>query len=189
MGRGREYDEDVVLANAMHAFRQRGYHAVSIRDLEAATGLKVGSIYNSFGDKAGLFEAAFAYYERAVLAARIGRFAPPSAGIAGLRALFLSLLEEPNGEAFGCLITNMAVELGGGASHRGVARSLETLTRTFIERLRAAGWSEATAQIDSTRLLALYQGVLVLVRAGHAKPVVGDMIDDAFDQLERSHAA
>ena len=75
MGRTRSYDEDAVLRGAMHAFRRKGYQAVSIRDLEEATGLKAGSIYNSFGDKAGLFDAAFAHYNQAVLQKRIDRYA------------------------------------------------------------------------------------------------------------------
>jgi AcrR family transcriptional regulator len=32
--------------------------AVSIKDLEEVAGLKSGSIYNRFGDKAGIFSAA-----------------------------------------------------------------------------------------------------------------------------------
>ena len=67
MGRAREYNEDAVLGGAMGAFRRRGYGAVSIKELEQATGLKGGSIYHGYGDKAGLFEAEFAHYNRAVL--------------------------------------------------------------------------------------------------------------------------
>src|SRR5260370_29305967 len=111
MGRTRSYDEETVLSGAMHAFRRKGYEAASIRDLEEATGLKLGSIYNSFGDKAGLFDAAFAHYNRAVLQARIDRYAAAEAGLNGLRKLFLSLLREPNRESFRCLVPNMAVEL------------------------------------------------------------------------------
>src|SRR5579863_8586335 len=111
MGRARDYDEEAVLTGAMHAFRRSGYGGASIRDLEAATGLKAGSIYNSFGDKAGLFAAAFAHYNRTVLHGRIDRFAPPQRGLDGLRRLFLSLLQEPGGGRLGCLITNAAVEL------------------------------------------------------------------------------
>ena len=60
MGRPRQYDEETVLAGAMHAFRERGYAGASIKDLEQATGLTAGSIYHGYRDKAGLFAAAFA---------------------------------------------------------------------------------------------------------------------------------
>jgi hypothetical protein len=39
--------------------------------------------------------------------------APTPAGLAGLRALFASLLHEPDGGSLGCSITNSAVEFGG----------------------------------------------------------------------------
>src|SRR5260370_40679063 len=97
MGRTRSYDEETVLSGAMHAFRRKGYEAASIRDLEEATGLKGGSIYNSFGDKAGLFEAAFAHYNRVVLGGRITRYSPAGARLRGLRDLFLPLAREPRG--------------------------------------------------------------------------------------------
>jgi AcrR family transcriptional regulator len=179
----------------MHAFRHKGYQAVSIRDLEDATGLKAGSIYNSFGDKAGLFDAAFAHYNRMVLAGRIDRFAPAQAALVGLRALFVSLLYEPDGEAFGCLITNEAVELGGAAPpHRCVEEGLHLLTRTFADRLdsaeRAGDLRAGVApQSAAVKLLALYQGVLVLIRAGHDKAPLERLINDEFDELESHHDA
>lgn len=193
MGRNRSYDEDMVLCGAMHAFRRKGYQAVSVRDLEEATGLKAGSIYNSFGDKAGLFDAAFAHYNRVILGGRIARHAPVDAGLGGLRALFLSLLHELNEETFGCLITNIAVEFGGEASpHPCVAAGLTTLMQTFAERLGAArdgGALRAGLEPEATavRLLALYQGLLVLVRAGHDRTTLERLVDDEFNDLEVRH--
>lgn len=190
MGRSREYDEDAVLAGAMGAFRRRGYGAVSIKELEQATGLKGGSIYHGYGDKAGLFDAAFAHYNRAVLGGRIAQYAPEAAGLGGVRQLFLTLLQEANGEAFGCLITNAAIEFGGsGMAHPGVAEGLRILSDTFADRLATAhragllrsGVKPASA---STKLLALYQGVLVLVRVGSDKAALAAMINDEFDNLE-----
>lgn len=192
MGRSRSYDENAVLAGAMHAFRRKGYQAISIRDLENATGLKMGSIYNSFGDKAGLFDAAFTHYNQVVLGRRIERYAPPKAGLRGLRALFVSLLHEPRGESHGCLITNCAVEFGSADSPRGVSEGLRILSTVFAERLAAARRSGALRDaIDpaaaALKLLALYQGILVLVRAGHEKAALKRLITDEFDDLENSH--
>jgi TetR/AcrR family transcriptional regulator, transcriptional repressor for nem operon len=195
VGRTRSYDEDAVLAGAMHAFRRKGFQAVSIRDLEEATGLKLGSIYNSFGDKAGLFEAAFAHYNRTVLQTRIARYAAAEAGLGGLRELFLSLLREPNHESFGCLITNIAVELGGAASgHRCVKEGLSTLHSTFAERLEAARAAGAlhpriAPKRAAVKLLALYQGVLVLLRGGYDKAALKRLIIDEFADLEDNHDA
>jgi AcrR family transcriptional regulator len=185
MGRNRDYDEAAVLAGAMQAFRRRGHDGASIRDLETATGLKAGSIYNSFGDKDGLFAAAFAHYNRTVLQGRIDRFAPPGRGLAGLRALFLSLLAEPDGGTFGCLITNSAVELGGrGAAHPGVEDGLRLLEAMFHDRLAVAGQTDPA--LGAIRLLVLYQGILVLIRAGRAPAALETLITREFQALEEA---
>jgi AcrR family transcriptional regulator len=190
MGRAREYDEDAVLTGAMHAFRRKGYLAASIKDLEAATGLKGGSIYNSYGDKAGLFEAAMAHYIDAVLRRRIAHHAPQAASLAGLRNLFLSLLHEPNGESLGCLITNTAIEFGGGAAlPDGASEGLRILSDTFADRLASAERAGLTPNdvkpaTAALKLLALYQGILVLVRAGWSKAALEPLINQEFDGLE-----
>lgn len=193
MGRTRAYDESKVLQDAAQAFRRNGYETVSVRDLEAATGLKAGSIYNSFGSKEALFNAVFEHYNSVVLGYRIKRYAPPDSGVRGLLALFRSLLHEPNGESFGCLITNSAIEFGGAkGSHPAVEEGLRILTDTFAQRLseeRRSGrlHRRTNHALTASKLLALYQGVLVLVRAGHDKAVLEKMLIAEFKELEEQH--
>jgi TetR/AcrR family transcriptional repressor of nem operon len=193
MVRSRSFDQNEVLTRAMHAFRRQGYSGLSIPQLEAATGLSSGSIYNSFGDKRGIFRAAFEHYLHAVLDRRISQFAKPEHGLSGLRQLFLSLLREPNGETFGCLITNAAIELGADQHviDDAVLRGFRILERVFVERLVAAKLSDALGKdIDpnarAVGLLALYQGVLVLVRGGHDLKTIRRAINHEFDNLERN---
>lgn len=192
MGRTREYDEEKVLVGAMSAFRRRGYARVSVKDLEDATGLKAGSIYNSFSSKDGLFKASFEHYNRMVLGGRIETHAPAAQGLGGLRSLFISLLHEPDNESFGCLITNSAVELDPGHEARQlVDDGLSTLLSLFRDRLTAANEAGellpgSDPGVEALKLLALYQGVLVLVRTGWDHPALEAMIDDAFDKLKRN---
>ena len=193
MSRPRSYDPSSVLKGAMHAFRRDGYQRASIKDLEDATGLKAGSIYNSFGDKAGLFDAAFEHYNEAVLAGRIDRFAPAAAGIAGLRALFTSLMQEPNGESHGCLITNSAVELDRDEpAYRHVHAGMDMLFKVFRDRLQTAqrdgslrGGTDPV--LAAMKLLALYQGLLVLVRASQDKSTLKRLVAAEFHELEAHH--
>jgi len=191
MVRTRSYDEAEVLTGAMHAFRRKGYYGVSIPELEVATGLSAGSIYNSFGDKNGIFLAAFERYLTGVLERRVAEHAKPASGLSGLRKLFLSLLREPDGETFGCLITNSAIEFGtdGNAAADVVLRGFKILERVFVERLEAAKESRklksgVDAKVAAVRLLALYQGVLVLVRGGYGLRMVRRAIDLEFDGLK-----
>ena len=62
LGRPREFDEDKVLLAAAHAFWERGYHATSVDDICAATGLLRGSLYGAYGDKHGIFVASLNRY-------------------------------------------------------------------------------------------------------------------------------
>jgi TetR/AcrR family transcriptional regulator, transcriptional repressor for nem operon len=189
--RSRSYDEDDVLTRAMHAFRREGYARISIPQLEAATGLSSGSIYNSFGDKRGIFLAAFEHYLHSVLERRIAQFAKPENGLVGVRQLFLTLLREPDGETFGCLITNSAIEFGADndAAESAIVKGFAILERLFADRLAAAVSSgQLPKRFDpkagSVRLLALYQGVLVLVRGGYDLKAIRRAINQEFDHLE-----
>jgi AcrR family transcriptional regulator len=175
----------------MHAFRREGYAGISIPQLEAATGLSSGSIYNSFGDKRGIFLAAFEHYLHAVLELRIAQFARPEDGLAGLRQLFLTLLREPDGKTFGCLITNSAIEFGADREkmESPTLRGFEILERLFVDRLTAAksaGVLRATIdpKVGAIKLLAFYQGVLVLIRGGYDLKKVRHAINHEFDNLE-----
>ena len=58
MARQREFDREEVLDRALEAFWARGYEATSIQELVDCMGLQRGSLYNTFGDKHGLFVAA-----------------------------------------------------------------------------------------------------------------------------------
>lgn len=175
MARPRNYDEDAVLSAAMHAFRRHGYGPLSIKQLEDSTGLKAGSIYNSFGDKAGLFEAALAHYNDKVVQGRIDTHLQSGKGVPGLQALFLSLLKEPDGGRHGCLLTNTAIEFGGAVRDEAPGRAhlqagLERLRKAFarvLSEARAAGDLPPGIDIPTTalQLLTLYQGILVLVRS------------------------
>lgn len=191
MVRSRNYNEAEVLAGAMDAFRREGYAGISIPQLETATGLSSGSIYNSFGDKRGIFLAAFEHYLEAVLGRRIARFAGREAGLSGLRQLFLSMLREPNGETFGCLITNSAIEFGakGEIVEDAILKGFRILERLFVERLSEAKSSgrlrgDVDPKDEAVKLLALYQGVLVLVRGGYELKAIKRAINHEFDGID-----
>lgn len=175
MARPRNFDEDTVLTAAMHAFRRHGYAPLSIKQLEDSTGLKGGSIYNSFGDKAGLFAAALAHYNEKVVQGLIDTFLQPAKGLRGLQDLFMSLLKEPDGGRHGCLLTNTAIEFGGQACDEAPGRAhlqagLDRLRKAFARALtdaKATGEAPSGMDVATTalRLLSLYQGILVLVRS------------------------
>jgi len=193
MGRPKIANEAQVLDGAMDAFRRAGYSAVSIKDLERATGLKSGSIYHGYGDKDGIFRAAFAHYNDTVIRRRIGCYATESAGVEGLRQLFLSLLRAPESDSDGCLLTNAAVEFGAGDSiaSEGVCEGFALLKVAFtkaIEHDWRVGKLKGGLEPDATawKLLLLYQGLLVLIRSGQDTSDFVRLLNDEFNQLLES---
>ncbi|WP_292111155.1 TetR/AcrR family transcriptional regulator [Mesorhizobium sp.] len=180
----RSFDEKTVLGGAMDAFRRQGFAGVSIKTLEKATGLSSGSIYNAYGDKDGLYRAAFNHYLDAVIRHRLQTYVGEDAGLDGLEQLFLSMLFSPEMDDNGCLLTNAAVEFGVGPSvaSDGVNEGFVLLTdgiRRVVEREMAP----SEVEIITTRLLLLYQGLLVLARAGQDLSGCADVIRSEFNQL------
>ena len=62
MARPRSFDTATAVRAARQVFWTRVSEATSLPDLEAATGLRRSSLYQAFGSKRGLFDAAVASY-------------------------------------------------------------------------------------------------------------------------------
>lgn len=79
MTRARPYDRDKALKGALDLFWLKGYHATSLKDLEAALEMKPGSIYAAFKSKEALYLAALErYFEEGRAALRALTAAAPS---------------------------------------------------------------------------------------------------------------
>ena len=173
VGRKQVWDRAEVLSSAMRLFRHRGYQGASLRDIEEATGLHPGSLYRAFESKDGLFRAALDAYNDHVVHGRVRvHLLEPSNPVAGIRSFFTSAFDTGLDPDPGCLLTNTAVEsFTVPQAADGVRRGLETIETGFADaltRARTLGLVPADLDVDvsAARLLALYQGLLVLVRAG-----------------------
>jgi TetR/AcrR family transcriptional regulator, transcriptional repressor for nem operon len=186
MPRSIEFDPEPALTAAMEAFRRDGYGRTSIKDLERETGLSSGSLYNSFGDKDAIFGKALSHYNEAVVTRRMDEHLTPQSPIEGLRSLFLSLLDEPGGGSSGCLLTNSAVEFGAGdaAVKDLVQEGFQIQEEAFLGTIAQLPNTSSDPSAQALKLLALYQGILVLIRLGYPKPKLRDMINHELDNLQ-----
>lgn len=57
-----QFNKDSILDKTIMLFWQQGYHGTSMQDVTTTTGLKPGSLYNSFGNKEQLFIASLDRY-------------------------------------------------------------------------------------------------------------------------------
>lgn len=132
MGRAQSFDTDTVVRAALAVFWELGFEAASLPDLERATGLNRSSLYNSFGNKRGLFDAAVEdYLDRVVrprLAPMTGPDVAPEAVVDYLRQLRASLATPGSLPArFGCLLVSVAgAPLGQDDVVRGVISGYRT---------------------------------------------------------------
>lgn len=172
MARQLEFNETEVLTAATHAFRRLGFSGVSIKTLEAETGLSSGSIYNSFGGKDAVFARALRHYNDTVVEKRINVHLAGANPTQGLISLFESLLDEPDDGAFGCLLTNSAVEFAGSntIASAEIRLGFDRFLSAFNTVLKSLpGVNPGSVENRSLRLLAYYQGLLVLIRHGYDK--------------------
>ena len=184
MARPRTFDEDVVLTAAMHAFRREGYTRMSVSRLEEATGLRTSSLYNAYGDKAGLFERALDHYITTFVQPRLSAYAGPDATLEDLEGLFLSLLEPPLNDGFGCLIINSTLEFGGDPlAAPAVRRGLAAVADHLDSVLRRELGDVAGATSADSALVLLYQGLLVQSRAGRLTNRHREAVQTEFARL------
>jgi len=163
MARTREYDDDTVLEQAATLFWSRGYGEVSVQELEAATGLGRGSLYNAFGDKEGLFIAAIDRYAERFGAAPFRHLANPDVrlGIQRLLEAIVGRMADPANPR-GCLLTNTSLAFGTGSeridAHVGAKiAGMEVQLEQAIARARQEGQIPASA--DPKQLARFYSGV------------------------------
>jgi AcrR family transcriptional regulator len=177
-GRPREFDMDAALDAALRVFSERGYHAASISELTDAMGLASGSVYKAFGDKSGIFLAAFKRY-RALGRGRLeARIAEARTGRDKVLQMILYYAELSHGEAGlkGCLVVGGANDLSlldKDASEHVAAAFLadEKLMADLIRIGQADGTISATLDPDTTALafLCFTKGLRVIGRTGRAE--------------------
>ena len=167
MPRVKQFAIDDVLTKAIDRFSTHGYHATSVSDLVDCMGIGRGSIYDTFGNKQGLFVRALRFYIESYdrsIQELLNQSSTPTGAIIGV-------FEEA--VANGCFIVNAGIEL---ASHDAeVTRIVTAFFRTtehrfqmLIEQGQRVG--EIAADKDPLQtaqgLLGLLLGLWALVRSG-----------------------
>jgi TetR/AcrR family transcriptional repressor of nem operon len=135
VGRPKNFDPEVAIAQAMETFWTKGYAETSPADLAEATGVAKGSLYHAFGSKRELFDKAFDLYDRAGAEMTEELLARPGTAKEGIRGYlrFMVDVDLAGPVRRGCLVANTALELGGRdddatrAVRRAGGRTIELL--------------------------------------------------------------
>lgn len=193
MARPRQFHIDDVVDDAIQVFWRKGYEATSIQDLVDATGLNRGSLYNTFGDKAGLFEMVLRRYGAHSIPQRLIAEAETGSPRALIERLFDDLVEAAgmDEERRGCLFTNTAAELAGREQalaepvRAAMVRLEDTLTG-LIARGQQTGeiapWREPRTM--ARFLVACTQGLRVMSKVSGDQQALRDIADTALAVLD-----
>lgn len=114
MARRREFNIDEVLERATLLFAAQGYEATSIRDLKATMGISSSSMYETFGDKRGIYLAVlrrYCTYEQARIAQMAQDAVTPERFIQNLFGS-VELAAQPTSPVRGSLAFSAMVEFG-----------------------------------------------------------------------------
>jgi TetR/AcrR family transcriptional repressor of nem operon len=186
MARHKEFNREDVLDRAIDAFWARGYEATSVADLVDEMGINRGSLYDTFGDKHGLFLAAIdRYYER-TLRCTISYLEAPGPARDGVEMAIRNVVDCAGAEPGrrGCFVTNSAVELAPHC-HDTASRvasyyqRLETAFFGALARARDEGDLDATSDPSALAryITCCLQGVLVLSRAGYDRAALDEVVE------------
>ena len=130
-GRPRTFDTDAVVDAVLDLFWRKGFRATTTRDLEAELGLGPSSIYNAFGSKQAMLEAALDRYETRVDGEIMVHLESGRSGLAAIDSFLGALGRWVSNESRGCLVVNLMAE--SGPDPEVAAR-----TRTYRMRVRKA---------------------------------------------------
>lgn len=186
MGRPKEFDPDHALSRAMELFWERGYQGTSMQDLVEHMGINRGSLYDTFGGKRALFQAALERYCAQYITALVTSLEGPGDArtvlSAALQAEVETLLdpERPHG----CLLTSSALELSARDERVRVTVEenllrIEDALCALLERTGDRGEHRDVARA----LLAVLQGMVVLARSGRDRETLESVARAALSLL------
>ena len=184
MARPKSFNQDKVLTAAMMCFWRKGYTATSMKDLEAATGLTPGSIYNSFGSKDGLFLDSIDHYVDQVVRYRVKRYLAEGDPLQGIEDYFYEGFRNKTGAIReGCLLINTSTELGphDETVRKRVRQGMKVAQQGLEDALdRAIGNGQLPGSVNSRErarhLGLLLNGMLVQTKVSSGQ----EWLDDAM---------
>ncbi|MEC3958379.1 TetR/AcrR family transcriptional regulator [Nocardia sp. CDC153] len=194
MGRPRQFDESNLLDAAIEQFWSKGYDDTSVEDVSLVAGVGNGSIYGAYGNKRGLFLAAFARYcDRRAAFVRDTVLAAPGSTRAAVLALLRAVAEDCAAQPGrrGCLMINSVAALGSRIPEVAEigARTTRAMEEAVAERLRRDLGADAPASVMnsvsamSAHIVLVSQGLIQLSRMGISRERLHEIAEVSLTPL------
>ena len=187
MGRPREFDVDTALDGAIGVFREHGFEGASAEVLVGAMGIGRQSLYDTFGDKWGLYRSAVRRYGMGECAAHFEALRTGARAIDGIEAMLRRVVETAHQP---CLGVGSICEFG--VSRPDVAEVNAPLAKALREaiaaRVRDAQRDgDAASNLDPEAvaefLMANITGIRVAGRGGANRATLNGLADMALKAL------
>ncbi|WP_017929851.1 TetR/AcrR family transcriptional regulator [Limimaricola hongkongensis] len=200
MTRARPYDREAALDAALHLFWRKGYHATSLKDLEAALRMKPGSIYAAFKSKEDLYLATLERYfgrQRAQIAALRAETGSPLSALAEfLRGVGRPADGDGAAARQACMLIKTLLDVTEdeariGARARFYLDEMQSEITAVFAAARAAG--EVPPDADPARLARRYQaditGLRIEAHRGGTPQTLAALAEDMARDVEALRAA
>nr|WP_295870744.1 TetR/AcrR family transcriptional regulator [uncultured Chitinophaga sp.] len=191
-GRPTTYDNDAVVLKAQEVFWEKGYSATSLQDLQAATQMGSGSLYNTFrGGKKELFSKALQQRREAFQAFKRELKQHPSP-VSLIKDFFRSLADaDEHTHLKGCIVANTVTALAfvDQDLEMEAVNILKDVERMFTETIREAQKSgaitnPADAAVLGRYLITCWNGLNVTRRMHPDKEKLKALIDIQLSILQ-----
>lgn len=113
MARTKNFVESEVLDKALNLFWEQGYHATSIQDLVDHLGINRASIYDTWGDKHGLYLETLKQYRRYSSSFLLEKLRSEKSAKEVIKDFLKDIVLDSSGDRAkkGCFLSNSATEL------------------------------------------------------------------------------
>ncbi|MGW0035957.1 TetR/AcrR family transcriptional regulator [Gordonia sp. NPDC003376] len=169
MGRTAAYDRSDLVRSARDLFWRRGFDAVSVSEVEEATGVGRSSIYHAFGNMRGLFDATVSDYLDEIVRPRLEPLTGDAVTataivdyLVGLRAAITALAGDTT--PHGCLLlTSAATPIGDDAAvhqvitdyHRELSQAVSNGIQALLPDTETVARQRLTTIVTGSCIAAL----------------------------------
>ncbi len=184
LGRPPKFDRQQVITDAADVFWKFGYEGTTLAKLEAATGLDRSSIYNSFGGKSGLYDAATSSY---MTQGETELFQPLTQGTAGIADIVefldrLHAIQQDDSTPNGCLIIN---DLSHPANDETTDRYLTLLQSGLAVAIKRTNSVDHTdPSLNEARIVSLVSSIVGVNLLHHRDATAAVMVDGLRDLVK-----
>ncbi len=193
MARPKSFDQQEVLDKALNLFWEKGYNATSIQDLVDHLGINRASIYDTWGDKRGLYLETLKSYRKKSSNSFLDRLRSNLSSKEILRGFLNDVINEAVEDTCnkGCFLSNSASELANSDStifeiFSSNNENMEAVLSELVKDGQEAGEISTDHSPDAIArfMLSNAMGVRIMAKGRKSEKALKDIVNVALSILD-----